>query len=54
MGRRAGHADIVEADGYKNVKSLAKTPDGVWRGLTLRGAVEVAISVDATGSVSTP
>jgi hypothetical protein len=44
---------MIEADGYKNVRSLVKMPDGVWRGLAMRGAVEVAISVDASGSVST-
>jgi hypothetical protein len=44
---------MIEADGYKNVRALVKAPDGAWRGLAMRGAVEVAISVDANGSVST-
>ena len=42
----------IEADGYKNVKALVRAPDGAWRGLALRGATEVAISVDMSGSVS--
>ncbi len=42
---------MVEADGYKNVKSLVQAPDGAWRGLAMRGAVEMAISVDANGRV---
>ncbi len=44
---------MIEADGYKGVKSLVRTPDGLWRGLAMRGTVEVAVSVDANGSVST-
>jgi hypothetical protein len=42
---------MVEADGYKNVRALVQAPDGVWRGLAMRGAVEIAISVDANGRV---
>jgi hypothetical protein len=41
---------MIEADGYKNVRSLVQEPDGAWRGL-MRGAVEIAISVDANGRV---
>ena len=44
---------MIEADGYRNVKSLAKAPDGSWRGLAMRGTVEVAVSVDDNGRVST-
>lgn len=44
---------MIEADGYKGVKSLVRTADGLWRGIALRGNVEVAVSVDANGSVST-
>ncbi len=44
---------MIEADGYKRVTGLAKGPDGKWRGRALRGATEVAVSVDAGGSVST-
>jgi hypothetical protein len=43
---------VIEADGYKNVRFLVKAPDGTWRGLAMRGAVEIAISIDASGSVS--
>ena len=42
---------MIEADGYKNVRSLVRAPDGAWRGLAMRGAVEIAISVDANGRV---
>src|SRR5579872_5195122 len=43
---------MIEGDGYKSVKTLVHAPDGAWRGLALRGATEVAISVDTTGRVS--
>ena len=42
---------MIEADGYKNVRSLVKAPDGAWRGLAMRGSVEIAIRVDADGRV---
>ena len=42
----------IELDGYKNVRGLAKGPDGVWRGRAMRGRTEIAIRVDASGSVS--
>lgn len=42
---------MIEADGYKNVSSLVQGPDGSWRGLAMRGAVEVAISLEANGRV---
>lgn len=43
---------MIEADGYKNVSALIKTRDGVWTGIALRGATQVAIAVDANGNVS--
>lgn len=42
----------IELDGYKNVRALEKGPDGVWRGRAMRGRTEIAIRVDASGSVS--
>jgi len=42
---------MIEADGYKRVRSLVQAPDGAWRGLAMRGTVEIAISVDANGRV---
>jgi hypothetical protein len=42
----------VELDGYKNVRGLEKGPDGIWRGRAMRGRTEIAIRVDASGSVS--
>jgi hypothetical protein len=44
---------MIEADGYKRVRAVEKAPDGRWRGLALRGAEEVAVSVDDNGNVST-
>jgi len=44
---------LIEADGYKRVRAVARAPDGRWRGLALRGAEEVAVSVDDNGNVST-
>jgi hypothetical protein len=42
----------IELDGYKNVRSLVQTPDGVWHGRAMRGRTEIAVSVDPNGSVS--
>ncbi|HTE35099.1 MAG TPA: hypothetical protein VK630_01020 [Reyranella sp.] len=42
----------VELDGYKNVRGLEKGADGIWRGRAMRGRTEIAIRVDASGSVS--
>jgi hypothetical protein len=44
---------MIEADGYKNVRSVTKAPDGSWRGVGMRGTVEVALSVDSDGNVRT-
>lgn len=49
-GRQAKAA--IELDGYKNVRALEKGPDGIWRGRAMRGRTEIAIRVDASGSVS--
>ena len=43
---------MIEADGYKKVRAVARAPDGRWRGLAMRGAVEIAVSVDDNGNVS--
>ncbi|MBN9089068.1 MAG: hypothetical protein J0J01_19340 [Reyranella sp.] len=42
----------IEFDGYKNVRGLVKGPDGSWRGRAMRGRTEIAVRVDASGSVS--
>lgn len=42
----------VERDGYKNVRGLVRAADGRWHGRAMRGSTEIAISVDANGSVS--
>jgi hypothetical protein len=41
----------VEQDGYRNVRGLVKDGD-VWRGRAMRGRTEIAIRVNADGSVS--
>lgn len=42
----------IEADGYKAVRSLSRGSDGLWHAKALRGATEVALSVDRDGRVS--
>lgn len=42
----------IELDGYKNVRGLVQTPDGVWHGRAMRGRTEIAVSVTPDGSVS--
>lgn len=42
----------IELDGYKNVRALEKGSDGIWRGRAMRGRTEIAVRVDASGSVS--
>lgn len=42
----------IEFDGYKNVRGLAKAPDGSWSGRALRGKTEITVRVAADGSVS--
>jgi hypothetical protein len=44
---------MIEQDGYRNVRALVKGADGSWHGKAMRGATEIAVSVDAAGSVST-
>jgi hypothetical protein len=42
----------IEQDGYRSVRMLVKGPDGSWRGRAMRGSSEVAVRVDADGSVA--
>ncbi len=42
----------IEQDGYRNVRSLVKAPDGSWRGRAMRGSTEIAVRVDTDGSVA--
>lgn len=51
-GDNAQAKAAIELDGYKNVGNLVKGADGVWRGRALRGRTEIAVTVDASGSVS--
>ena len=43
---------FIETDGYKSVRVLSKSQDGIWRATALRGKTEVQITVDAQGNVS--
>ena len=43
----------IEADGYRSVKNLVAGSDGTWRARALRGQVEVVLTVDREGRVST-
>ena len=43
---------FIEADGYKSVRVLSKSQDGIWHAKALRGATEVLVTVDAQGNVS--
>jgi hypothetical protein len=43
---------MIAGDGYKSVSALAKGQDGKWRGRAMRGVMEVAVSVDKSGNVS--
>lgn len=43
---------FIEADGYKSVRVLSQTQDGMWHAKALRGATEVLVTVDAQGNVS--
>ena len=57
QAQNQGQADVVakaaiEQDGYRNVRALAMGADGTWRGRAMRGSTEIAVSVDANGSVS--
>jgi hypothetical protein len=52
-GEDSGAKRAIEFDGYRNVRGLTKGPDGTWHGRALRGRTEVAVRVDASGSVST-
>jgi hypothetical protein len=47
-----GAKAAIEQDGYRNVRALTMGADGTWRGRAMRGSTEIAVSVDANGSVS--
>ena len=42
----------IEGAGYTSVKGLTMAPDGTWRGIGIRDNVEVAVSVDPAGNIS--
>ena len=42
----------LEAAGFNSVKGLTMAPDGTWRGIGMRDNVEVAVSVDSSGRVT--
>ncbi|MDB5487219.1 MAG: hypothetical protein JWQ58_934 [Reyranella sp.] len=42
----------IEASGYTNIKDLKRKDDGSWQAKATKNDVEVAVSVDSTGSVT--
>jgi len=42
----------IEASGYTNIKDLKRRDDGSWQATATKNDVEVAVSVDTTGSVT--
>jgi hypothetical protein len=42
----------LEAEGYKSIGSLRMGADGKWSGSAMRGDKQIAVSVDASGNVS--
>lgn len=42
----------IEASGYTNIKDLKRKDDGSWQAKAIKNDVEVAVSVDSTGSVT--
>ena len=51
-GEDADAKRAIEFDGYKNVHAVVKGSDGIWHARAMRGRTEIAVRVDATGSVS--
>jgi hypothetical protein len=49
---RSAATAFIEADGYKSVRILSKSKDGIWHAKALRGTTEVQVTVDAQGNVS--
>ncbi len=52
-GEAAEAKRAIEFDGYKNVHAVVKGSDGMWHARAMRGRTEIAVTVDASGSVST-
>ncbi|HLG48875.1 MAG TPA: hypothetical protein VKY24_21710 [Reyranella sp.] len=48
----AGAKRAIEFDGYKNVHGVVKGSDGLWHARAMRGRTEIAVTVDASGTVS--
>jgi hypothetical protein len=42
----------IERDGYKSISNLRMGADGKWSGSAMRDNQQIAVSVDATGKVS--
>lgn len=42
----------IEASGYINIKNLKRRDDGSWQATATKNDVEVAVSVDTSGSVT--
>ena len=42
----------IEASGYTNIRDLKRKDYGSWQAIATRNDIEVAVSVDTTGSVT--
>jgi hypothetical protein len=42
----------IEMDGYRDVRGLAKGPDGLWQATAMRGNTSVQVTVDRAGNVA--
>lgn len=51
-GAEAAAKTKLEGAGYSNVKGLTRTPAGIWSGRAVKGGVEIAVSIDASGNVA--
>ena len=52
-GAEAAARYKFEQAGFRDVKGLSRTPDGIWSGRAVKGGVEVAVSMDAAGNIAT-
>jgi hypothetical protein len=51
-GLAATRAQLQSA-GFSDVKGLSRTPGGIWTGRAVKNGVEVAVSIDPAGNITT-
>jgi len=49
----AATREQLKQAGFTDVKGLSRTPDGVWSGRAVKSGIEVAVSIDAAGKITT-